>query len=105
MHIRQMITVLGLCLSQARALAIAPAGDEAIKSFVELVTQPDVALENTPGFSKIADNLRQKHSLDHDQFHQDLAGTVNPCSEAARSMYLIFWRVFSAIEALPNRMC
>ncbi|KAI9607589.1 hypothetical protein KEM48_003595 [Puccinia striiformis f. sp. tritici PST-130] len=66
MHIRQMITVLGLCLSQARALAIAPAGDEAIKSFVELVTQPDVALENTPGFSKIADNLRQKHSLDHD---------------------------------------
>ncbi|KAH9465864.1 hypothetical protein Pst134EA_013725 [Puccinia striiformis f. sp. tritici] len=94
MHIRQMITVLGLCLSQARALAIAPAGDEAIKSFVELVTQPDVALENTPGFSKIADNLRQKHSLDHDQFHQDLAGTVSPLLEAARSMYLIFWRVF-----------
>ncbi|KAH9472955.1 hypothetical protein MJO29_000043 [Puccinia striiformis f. sp. tritici] len=78
MHIRQMITILGLCLSQARALAIAPAGDEAIKSFVELVTQPDVALENTPGFSKIADNLQQKHNLDHDQFHQDLAKTVNP---------------------------
>ncbi|POW09410.1 hypothetical protein PSTT_06827 [Puccinia striiformis] len=57
MHIRQMITVLASAYPS---------------------TCPSNRSSGRRGDQVIADNLRQKHSLDHDQFHQDLAGTVNP---------------------------
>ncbi|POW08199.1 hypothetical protein PSHT_09681 [Puccinia striiformis] len=64
-------------------LAIAPAGDEAIKSFVELVTNLMLRLK-TP--------LVPPRSR----------GPSTHSSKAARTIHLIFWRVFSAIEALPT---
>ncbi|EFP83453.1 uncharacterized protein PGTG_08639 [Puccinia graminis f. sp. tritici CRL 75-36-700-3] len=81
MHACQIVTVLGLCLSQIRAIAVPPV-DEAIKSFVTLVTQPDAALENSPGFSRIADSLHQQHDLNHAKFHNDLIDTVSPILQA-----------------------
>ena len=78
MLVSQIITVLGLCLSQARAAAVLPVNDEAIKSFVGLVTRTDVPLENAPGFSKIRNSFHKQHALNGQQFHEDFANAVSP---------------------------
>jgi len=82
MQICQVITVLGLCLSQTRALAVAPPNDDAIKSFVNLVTQPEASLEKSPMFSDVADALHRKaHTMSHEDFHSKLISTVKPMLE------------------------
>ncbi|KNZ53436.1 hypothetical protein VP01_3239g2 [Puccinia sorghi] len=82
MQISQVITVLGLCLSQTHALAVSPPTDDAIKSLVNLATQPPATLEKSPMFSDVADALRQKaHSMNHEQFHQQLISSISPLVE------------------------
>ncbi|PLW19637.1 hypothetical protein PCANC_04863 [Puccinia coronata f. sp. avenae] len=79
MQLYQLITVLGLCLSQAHAMAITPMHDDAIKSFTMLVTSPDNVLEKSPVFSSVADAVHQKaHTLDHQQFHQEIFNMAAP---------------------------
>jgi len=82
MQICQVITVLGLCLSQARALVVTPPHDDAIKSLVNLVTQPEASLEKSPMFSDVADALHQKaHSIPQQEFDRQLISTVQPLLE------------------------
>jgi hypothetical protein len=79
MQLYQLITVLGLCLSQAHAMAITPMHDDAIKSLTMLVTSPDNVLEKSPVFSSVADAVHQKaRTLDHQQFHQEIFNMAAP---------------------------
>jgi hypothetical protein len=71
MQIRQLVTVLGLCLFQARAMIVNEPFDNALKSFVMFMTPSDAPVHESKKFQSVADALKDPglssdpHSLQH----------------------------------------
>ncbi|KAA1113868.1 hypothetical protein PGTUg99_008125 [Puccinia graminis f. sp. tritici] len=75
MQIRQLVTVLGLCLFQARAMIVNEPFDNALKSFVMFMTPSDAPVHESKKFQSVADALKypglssDPHSLQHIVHH------------------------------------
>ncbi|PLW24028.1 hypothetical protein PCANC_04865 [Puccinia coronata f. sp. avenae] len=74
MQLRQLVTVLGFCLSQVYAIpAVDPDTDATVRSIVQLVTAPHEALET--GTSKLSkDQIRDVGETPYLYSHQIVAG-------------------------------
>ncbi|KAH9454620.1 hypothetical protein MJO29_007563 [Puccinia striiformis f. sp. tritici] len=83
MQIRQLFAVMGLCLSQSRAASVNSPSDDAIKSFVMLLTDREAPLESSPMVSKVSDAFRGKaNQADVHQMSHELIGAFQPLLDA-----------------------
>ncbi|OAV95579.1 hypothetical protein PTTG_12701 [Puccinia triticina 1-1 BBBD Race 1] len=78
MHIRQLITVLGLCLASASAMMITDPVDRALQQLVMLMTPTDAPLDESPHFAGVVEALKHQESANTNEMKHFLHESVHP---------------------------